>query len=124
MNFGLLYGMGPRGLMNYARASYGIEMTAAEAEHYWQGFFETYPGLRVWHDREHRELKKHGSAETRTLAFLVERLLIVVQRRPPSVQGHLAAARPTMAPELRGATHAEGEEAPWTITVGRGRWAW
>jgi DNA polymerase I len=42
-------------------------MTKEEAERYWQHFFETYPGLRVWHDREYRQLKKHGSTETRTL---------------------------------------------------------
>src|SRR5215208_3388297 len=67
VNFGLLYGMSPGGLRNYARASYGVEMTREEAERYWQHFFETYPGLRAWHDREYLQLKKHGSTETRTL---------------------------------------------------------
>jgi DNA polymerase-1 len=66
VNFGLLYGMGPAGLRHYARGSYGVEMTAGEAERYWRYFFETYPGLKVWHDREYRELKK-SSTETRTL---------------------------------------------------------
>lgn len=68
VNFGLLYGMGPSGLRGYARASYGVEMTPKEAKSYWQNFFETYPGLKQWHDREHRELKKHGNTETRTLS--------------------------------------------------------
>jgi DNA polymerase-1 len=67
VNFGLLYGMSPGGLRNYARASYGVEMSRAEAERYWREFFEIYPGLRAWHDREYRQLKKHGSTETRTL---------------------------------------------------------
>jgi len=58
--------MGPPGLRHYARGSYGIEMTSKEAEHCWRHFFETYPGLKAWHDREYRELKK-GSTETRTL---------------------------------------------------------
>src|SRR5215217_4388526 len=66
LNFGLVYGMGPAGLRHYAHGSYSIEMTAGEAERYWRGFFETYPGLKAWHDREYRELKK-GSTETRTL---------------------------------------------------------
>ena len=66
VNFGLLYGMGPAGLRHYARGSYGVEMTSEEAERYWRGFFETYPRLKAWHDREYRELKK-GSTETRTL---------------------------------------------------------
>ena len=67
VNFGLLYGMSPGGLRSYARASYGVEMTKEEAERYWREFFETYPGLRAWHDREYLQLKKHGSTETRTL---------------------------------------------------------
>src|SRR5215207_7047756 len=66
VNFGLLYGMGAAGLRHYARGSYGVEMTSEEAERYWRGFFETYPRLKAWHDREYRELKK-GSTETRTL---------------------------------------------------------
>ena len=66
VNFGLLYGMGPAGLRHYARGSYGVEMTSEEAERYWRGFFESYPRLKAWHDREYRELKK-GSTETRTL---------------------------------------------------------
>ena len=87
VNFGLLYGMSPGGLRNYAQASYGVEMTKEEAERYWQHFFETYPGLRAWHDREYLQLKKHGSTETRTLtgrrrtgvAKLTERLNSPVQ---------------------------------------------
>jgi DNA polymerase I len=67
VNFGLLYGMSPGGLRNYARASYGVEMSKEEAERYWREFFETYPGLKAWHDREYLQLKKHGSTETRTL---------------------------------------------------------
>jgi DNA polymerase-1 len=86
VNFGLLYGMGSAGLRHYARGSYGVEMTSKEAEHYWRGFFEAYPGLKAWHDREYRELKK-GSTETRTLtgrrrtgiAKLTERLNSPVQ---------------------------------------------
>ena len=67
MNFGLLYGQGDEGLRNYARDKYGVEMTRQEAERYWQDFFETYPGLKTWHDREYRDLKKYGNTETRTL---------------------------------------------------------
>jgi DNA polymerase I len=86
VNFGLLYGMGPAGLRHYARGSYGIEMTTREAERYWRNFFETYPGLKAWHDREYRKLKR-GSTETRTLtgrrrtgiAKLTERLNSPVQ---------------------------------------------
>jgi DNA polymerase-1 len=48
--------------------SYGIEMAAqGEAERHRREFVETYPSFRAWHDREYRQLKKHGSTETRTL---------------------------------------------------------
>jgi DNA polymerase-1 len=67
VNFGLLYGMGPEGLRNYARSSYGIEMAPEETERYWRNFFETYPGLKSWHDREWLELKRQANIQTRTL---------------------------------------------------------
>jgi DNA polymerase-1 len=67
VNFGLLFGMSAGGLRAYARASYGVEMTLQEAERYWQDFFASYPGLKAWHDREYRDLKKRGNTETRTL---------------------------------------------------------
>ncbi len=72
--------------MAYARASYGIEMTLEEAQRYRRHFFETYPGLRAWHERERRQWRR-GNAETRTLtgrrrtgvAKLTERLNSPVQ---------------------------------------------
>lgn len=42
-------------------------MSQSEAEGYWQSFFDTYTGLRAWHDQEYRELKR-GSTQTRTLS--------------------------------------------------------
>jgi DNA polymerase-1 len=67
VNFGLLYGQGAEGLRSYARNSYGVEMTPAEAERYRRRFFETYPGIKRWHERERREWQ-NGNTETRTLA--------------------------------------------------------
>ncbi len=66
VNFGLIYGQGAKGLKDYARASYGVEMTLDEAERYRGRFFETYPGIRRWHEHELREYRK-GNPETRTL---------------------------------------------------------
>jgi DNA polymerase-1 len=66
INFGLIYGMTPAGLRNRARDRVGVEMSLEEAERYWGNFFETYPGLKAWHDREYRKLKQ-GHTETRTL---------------------------------------------------------
>jgi DNA polymerase-1 len=67
VNFGLLYGQGARGLREYARDSYGTDITLEEAALYKRRFFETYPGLEAWHDRERRALER-GGTETRTLA--------------------------------------------------------
>jgi DNA polymerase I len=66
VNFGLLYGMGAKGLRAYALRSYGVEMSMAEAALYRRRFFETYPGLKRWHERERRAWLR-GDTETRTL---------------------------------------------------------
>jgi DNA polymerase I-like protein with 3'-5' exonuclease and polymerase domains len=52
VNFGLLYGMGAKGLQAYALKSYGIEMSPKEATLYRRRFFQTYPGIKRWHDDE------------------------------------------------------------------------
>jgi DNA polymerase-1 len=66
VNFGLLYGMGAKGLQVYALKSYGVEMSLEEATLYRRRFFETYPGLKRWHERERRAWLR-GDIETRTL---------------------------------------------------------
>jgi DNA polymerase I len=66
VNFGLLYGMGANGLRTYALRSYGVAMSSEEAALSRRRFFETYPGLKKWHDRERRAWR-HGNTETRTL---------------------------------------------------------
>src|SRR5829696_8138885 len=52
VNFGLLYGMGAKGLQSYALKSYGVGMNSEEASRYRRRFFETYPDLKRWHDNE------------------------------------------------------------------------
>lgn len=47
--FGLLYGMGANGLERYARGTYGVPMSPAEARLYRERFFQAYPGVRRWH---------------------------------------------------------------------------
>src|SRR5215204_2400180 len=66
VNFGLLYGMGAKGLQSYALRSYGVEMSLEEATLYRKRFFRTYPGLKRWHERERRAWQR-GDTETRTL---------------------------------------------------------
>jgi DNA polymerase I len=66
VNFGLLYGMGTKGLQSYALKGYGIEMNLEEANLYRRRFFQTYSGLKRWHDYERRAWQR-GETETRTL---------------------------------------------------------
>ena len=51
VNFGLLYGQGPNGLARYAAASYGVEMSEAEAAAAQTAFFAAYPDLYRWQRR-------------------------------------------------------------------------
>ncbi len=66
VNFGLLYGQGARGLQDFARDKYETDITLEEAALYKRRFFETYPGLAAWHERERQRMKR-GETETRTL---------------------------------------------------------
>src|SRR5262245_37229148 len=68
LNFGLLYGMGARGLRGYAASQYKVTLTPAEAEQHRRRFFQTYPGLRRWHRQTAAWLEGEGRVETRTLA--------------------------------------------------------
>jgi DNA polymerase I len=66
VNFGLLYGMGAKGLQSYALRSYGVEMSLEEATLYRRRFFESYLGLKKWHDSQ-RLVWHRGDTETWTL---------------------------------------------------------
>jgi len=64
VNFGLIFGMGAQGLQQYARQSYGTEMTLQEAALFRNRFFRAYDGIERWH----AELKRNPPREGRTLA--------------------------------------------------------
>jgi DNA polymerase-1 len=64
VNFGLLFGLGAKGLRGYARSNYGLELSEAEARGYRKAFFAAYPGLERWHRRAGSSTAK----ECRTLA--------------------------------------------------------
>src|SRR5215210_3825739 len=55
-----------RELRSYVLRSYGIEMSLEEATRYRRRFFQTYSGLKRWHDDERRAWQS-GETETRTL---------------------------------------------------------
>ena len=57
INFGLIYGIGPKGLMYSAKGNYGVEMSLEEAEMFRRRYFEAYSGIRAWHRKSGWELK-------------------------------------------------------------------
>lgn len=74
LNFGLLFGMGWKGLREYAQANYRVVLADEQAKGYRDAFFKAYPGLRQWHDRTRAGVKKRfdadptGAHDVRTLA--------------------------------------------------------
>ena len=64
INFGLIFGMGPRGLKYSAKHSYDVEMTLAEAKIFRNRFFEVYSGIRAWHRKSELELKYTNNQRT------------------------------------------------------------
>lgn len=64
VNFGFLYGMGAASFRDYARDSYGVELTEDEAADYRRRFFDLYAGLPEWHRRTKEEASRNGYVET------------------------------------------------------------
>jgi DNA polymerase-1 len=63
VNFGLLFGLGAKGLRGYARSNYGLDLTEAQAGQYRKAFFAAFPGLERWH----RRAGNSSAPECRTL---------------------------------------------------------
>lgn len=57
LNFGLLYGSGAKGLQAYAKASYGVDMSLAEADKARAAFFKAYPGLSTWQKQQQEQAR-------------------------------------------------------------------
>ena len=51
LNFGLLYGAGPKTLRRIARVNYGLDISPRDAKRHHQRFFQAYPKLKLWHQR-------------------------------------------------------------------------
>jgi DNA polymerase I len=64
--FGQMYGQGVEGLRNAIQNRLGREFSAAEAREYWNKFFDAYPGVKRWRDKESMMFDA-GYRETRTL---------------------------------------------------------
>jgi DNA polymerase-1 len=68
VNFGLLYGQSARGLVRYAKASYGVELSEKRAHEIRDRFFRAYAGLQRWHKRSMEMANSPETFEARTLA--------------------------------------------------------
>ena len=63
INFGLIFAMGSKSLSEYARNTYGVDMSLEDATLFRNRFFNAYFGLSQWHQQVNISLVK----ETRTL---------------------------------------------------------
>jgi len=63
VNFGLIYGMGAKGLRNYAYSTYGVPMSLEQAYRFIQRYFDFYKGVNEWQ----QIIKQNGIKDTRTL---------------------------------------------------------
>lgn len=62
LNFGLLFGLGPNGFSHYAKKSYGVEVSQAEADDAINIFKTTYAGYTEWQQNQaNLEAKRHPS---------------------------------------------------------------
>jgi DNA polymerase-1 len=66
VNFGFLYGQGPKGFRQYARTEYGIVLSLEEATELRDKFFARYCGLAKWHQEAWEKAEK-GISEARTV---------------------------------------------------------
>jgi len=51
INFGYAYGQTPKGFVNYAKAGYRVNFTLEEATKFQQEYFNTYRGMKVYHQK-------------------------------------------------------------------------
>lgn len=66
VNFGFIYGMGWKKFKEYAESKFGLKVTDAEAKTMRKRFFEIYPGLVSWHERQRRIVRTMGMVRTLT----------------------------------------------------------
>lgn len=59
-NFGFLYGMQFRKFKDYARDSYGVNVSEKEAKAFRQSFFDEYADLLPWHDKQRKMVRAEG----------------------------------------------------------------
>jgi len=64
IGFGILFGMGAKGLKTYARSNYGVAISEEEAGRIRERFLEAYPDLQRWQQEQVCEAKRTGCSTT------------------------------------------------------------
>lgn len=64
VSFGFLYGMGAPKFVDYARDSYDVHFTLDEAEEVRYQFFNDYPRLLTWHERQRRLARRYSRVQS------------------------------------------------------------
>jgi DNA polymerase I-like protein with 3'-5' exonuclease and polymerase domains len=59
-NFGLIFGISPAGFVEYARNTYGVELTLEEATKQKDAFFDMYPEIATYHEINKAHAHKYG----------------------------------------------------------------
>jgi DNA polymerase-1 len=67
LNFGLIYGISARGLSEYARASYGVDLDPDSASRFRKRFFEFFKSFKEWHENVKKILKENDEVKGSTL---------------------------------------------------------
>ena len=77
INFGLIYGMSPKGLVSYLK-SFGTEISLDEAKQFHAAFFKLYRNYRPYHTmlwkRADKEFRENGEVLLKTRSSRVRRL--------------------------------------------------
>lgn len=66
INFGFIYGMGWKKFREYCETKMGLFITDSESKAWRKRYFETYPGLTDWHNRQRRIVRALGFVRTYT----------------------------------------------------------
>ncbi|MDM7274131.1 bifunctional 3'-5' exonuclease/DNA polymerase [Sulfurihydrogenibium azorense] len=67
INFGLIYGISPKSLVEYAKNNYDIDITLSQAKTFHENFFNFYPKFKEWHEKVKNYLEKHKFIQVETL---------------------------------------------------------
>ncbi len=67
INFGLIYGMSPKSLVEYSRLNYGVNISLSEAKKFYDNYFNYFKSFKDWHESIKEFLDKHHYIELSTL---------------------------------------------------------